>query len=268
VRIAEKHQEFVDPVAAYDYIAPAYSDLSAQHGKYLAAIEELVVEQVPPESHSMLDIGSGDGTRALRVAQRAGIKEVVLLEPSSIMRTKIPQDVEIWPIRAEEICDYAPSQGRQFDVITCLWNVLGHIRGWDARVRVLHQICQSLSPRGRYFLDVQHRYNVRSYGMPKTVLRFLYDHVRPQATNGDVVASWRLKGATCSTFGHVFTNSEILKMARKAGLKSVGRSVVDYQTGEIVHLRFQGNLLYYFRRTDANDSARVFTTTSTSASVI
>lgn len=268
MRIAEKHQEFVDPVAAYDYIAPAYSDLSAQHCKYLAAIEELVVEQVPPESHSMLDIGSGDGARALRLAQRAGIKEVVLLEPSSIMRAKIPQDVEIWPIRAEEICDYAPSKGRQFDVITCLWNVLGHIRSWDARVRVLHQICRSLSPQGSFFLDVQHRYNVRSYGIPKTVLRFLYDRVWPRVTNGDVVASWQLKETTCSTFGHVFTNSEILKMARKAGLKSIGHNVVDYQTGEIARLRFQGNLLYHFRRNDTNDSAKPSTTTSTSASVI
>ena len=78
----------------------------------------------------------------------------------------------------------------EFDVITCLWNVLGHIFPAASRAEVLRQFARLVSPQGRIFVDVHHRYNARHYGAIPTALRFLHDRLRWSETNGDVVVAW------------------------------------------------------------------------------
>ncbi len=259
--------EALDPVAAYDAIAPQYSELSAERSAYLAAVEKSIVSQIPNTARSMLDIGSGDGVRGLRIAKQAGIKDVVLLEPSPAMRAQISQDAEIWPIRAEALANYAGARERRFDVITCLWNVLGHLPA-DDRKEVLRQVHRLLSPTGTFFVDLIHRYNIRSYGLIKTTLRYLKDRFAPNPANGDVIVRWKTQSRSCTTQGHVFTNTEMLALAKTAGLKPKMRVAIDYETGEIRPLAFQGNLLYAFRRISEIESASAATTSSTFDSVI
>lgn len=257
----------LDPVDAYDVMASRYAELRAQRSAYLSAVERVIIAQIPRTAHAMLDIGSGDGVRALRVAREAGIKDVALLEPSTCMRAQGSQDAEVWPIRAEAIGNHAGAHERQFDVITCLWNVLGHIAAAD-RQEVLCQISHMLSPHGIFFVDLMHRYNVRSYGIAKTAFRYLKDHFASNPANGDVTVRWNADKEVCVTHGHVFTNAEILALAKSAKLEPRMRAVIDYRTGEVCKLAVQGNLLYAFGRTSASDSASALTTTSTSVSVI
>lgn len=58
----------LDPVAAYDRIAPSFARLSEQRRAYLDAVERLIVSAIPAGSHSLLDIGAGDGVRSLGIA--------------------------------------------------------------------------------------------------------------------------------------------------------------------------------------------------------
>jgi 2-polyprenyl-3-methyl-5-hydroxy-6-metoxy-1,4-benzoquinol methylase len=262
-----RDSDVLDPVDAYNVMASRYAELSSERSTYLSAVERVIITQIPRTAHSMLDVGSGDGVRALRIARQGGIKDIVLLEPSGNMRALISSDAEVWPIRAEAIGDYAGAQERQFDVITCLWNVLGHIDAAD-RQEVLDQVSRMLSPHGIFFMDLIHRYNVRSYGLVKTALRYLKDQFVPNSTNGDVAVRWKAGNKVCATHGHVFTNAEMAGLAKTARLASNTRVVLDYQTGEVRKLAVQGNLLYAFRRISASDSASVVTTTSTSASFI
>lgn len=256
-----------DPVAAYDLIATKYSALRAVRSAYLAAIEQAIISQIPGNASSMLDIGTGDGARALRVARDSGIKHVVLLEPSPAMRAQISGDVDIWPIRAEDIAYYTRGQGRRFDVITLLWNVLGHVPH-AARRNVLVQVATLLSPRGFFFIDVIHRYNIRSYGFARTMLRYLHDCIAPNTTNGDVVVSWDKLNSACATYGHVFTDREMLALTTNTGLALQKRIILDYRTGSVGRFPFQGNLLYVFRRSDATDAFNASATSHTSASSI
>jgi len=125
-----------------------------------------------------------------------------------------------------------------------------------------------LSPAGVLLLDVNHRYNLRSYGAIRTGLRFLRDCLQPSEFNGDVTAKWELQDLCCSTYGHVFTDREIRRLMAAAGLKIDERTVVDYGTGQVRRFGFQGNLCYVVRaRSSASDSARAMQTSSTSASV-
>jgi SAM-dependent methyltransferase len=235
---------FADPVAAYDAVAPGYEALARRRQAYLTAIERLVIGCVPAGSRTYLDAGAGTGERSLRIARAAGLRSVVLLEPSSAMLGHRPQGCAVWPLRAEQL---GTADG-QFDVITCLWNVLGHVFPRAARVEVLRQFARLSAPRGAVFVDVNHRYNVRHYGLLPTALRALKDRIRPNESNGDVVAAWRFAGVRYRTKGHVFTEREVRELAAEAGLEVVRRWAVDYRTGEVRRSAFEGHLLFLLHR--------------------
>jgi SAM-dependent methyltransferase len=235
---------FLEPVQAYDRIAPEFAQLSDRRRAYLDGIDQIVVSEIPPASRSLLDIGAGDGSRARRIVEAAGLTDLVLLEPSAGMRGQWTPGASGWAIRAEELC------GRDggFDVITCLWNVLGHIFPAENRVEVLRHCARLLSPDGLMFIDVSHRYNARHYGVLPTLLRILRDGVRPNEGNGDVVACWEVNGSRYATSGHVFTDAEFRRVAAAAGLTIRKTFAVDYATGEILHSKFAGHLLYVMSR--------------------
>jgi 2-polyprenyl-3-methyl-5-hydroxy-6-metoxy-1,4-benzoquinol methylase len=240
----------LDPVAAYDRIAPVFARLAEQRRPYLDRIDQLVISEMPPGSRSLLDVGSGDGARARRIAQTRGIAELVLLEPSLAMQGAGHADAKVWTMRAEEL---QPVQA-EFDVITCLWNVLGHIFPLANRVEVLRQFARLASPHGRIFVDVNHRYNARHYGPLKTALRVLRDRVSWDEKNGDVVVAWQVDETRCTTRGHVFTGKEFRSLALAAGLSIEKTFVVDYATGEQRRWSWQGNLLYVLRPPSAESA--------------
>jgi SAM-dependent methyltransferase len=234
----------LDPVEAYDLIAPVYARLAEQRRAYLDAIDRLVVAGIPPGSQSLLDAGAADGVRTSRIAAAAGLRELTLLEPSGVMRSRCPAQANILAMRAEDL-------GRQqgsFEVITCLWNVLGHILPAVNRIEVLRQFARLVTPEGRIFIDVNHRYNARHYGALATAARFVRDRVAPGDGNGDVTVTWNIEGRRVSTTGHVFTHGEFAALSAAAGLRVERRLVVDYASGQLRRRSCEGNLLYVLRR--------------------
>jgi 2-polyprenyl-3-methyl-5-hydroxy-6-metoxy-1,4-benzoquinol methylase len=238
---------YSDPVAAYDRIAPVFARLAEQRRPYLEGIDRLVLSEIPAGSRSLLDVGSGDGTRARRIAQARGIAELALLEPSLAMQGNGGADVTFWTMRAEEL----HSVQAEFDVITCLWNVLGHISSSRSRIEVLRQIGRLVSRKGTIFVDVNHRYNARHYGPLRTAVRFLRDWVSPDDKNGDVVVTWNVGETRCTTVGHVFTDQEFRAQSLTAGLSIEKKFAVDYDTGAERQWNCEGNLLYVLRPASA-----------------
>jgi SAM-dependent methyltransferase len=232
----------LDPVAAYDRIGPVFARIAEKRRPYLDSIDQIVISEIPLGSRSMLDVGAGDGRRARRIAQARDIAELLLVEPSVGMHGS---DTKVRTMRAEELQLVEPG----FDVITCLWNVLGHIFPYASRLEVLRQFARLVSPKGRIFVDVHHRYNVRHYGAIPTTLRFLHDRLRWKETNGDVVVGWDAGEVQCTTRGHVFTHREFRSLAHPAGLNIEKRLVVDYATGECRRWSIEGHLLYVLSRT-------------------
>jgi len=183
------------------------------------------------------------------------------------------EKIETWNIRAEELgaktqsCSTCSADGsepgtnenervQRFDVITCLWNVLGHIRRVEDRERAMWGMADRLMPGGKCFLDVNHRYNFRSYGVIASAARFIRDSAFYNESNADVIATWDLGGSSISTHGHVFTDREVRQLAAAAGLSIEDRIVVDYGSGKVRRFAFEGNLLYVFRRSSRIDSSR------------
>lgn len=238
-------ERILDPVAAYDRIGPVFGRIAEKRRAYLDGIDQLVISEIPPGSRSMLDVGSGDGARARRIAKARDIGELVLVEPSVPMQRRNGSDAKIRTLRAEEL----RLIDGEFDVITCLWNVLGHIFPSASRVEVLRQFARLASPHGSIFIDVNHRYNARHQGAIRTALRYLRDHLNWNDTNGDVMVAWNVEDLRCTTRGHVFTHREFRSLADAAGLSIDQQFVVDYATGARRRWSFEGHLLYVLART-------------------
>jgi 2-polyprenyl-3-methyl-5-hydroxy-6-metoxy-1,4-benzoquinol methylase len=252
--VAPEH--FDDPVAAYDHLAAHYAGLSKRREPYLRGVEREIISRIPQGSRSLLDVGAGDGVRALRIASLSGIDRVVLVEPSRGMAGGSVGHAEVWPVRAEDLARQNVETGAEkFAAITCLWNVLGHVPNAKKRLLTFTAIARLLSPDGRFFLDVTHRYNLRSYGLFFTSARWIHDRISHNERNGDVLAKWDAGEASISTFGHVFTHAEIMRLAFAAGLQLEERVVIDYENGQIRRLASRGNLLYIFRRSSPIDSS-------------
>ena len=247
-------EHYDDPVAAYDRLAPAYAIFSKKRDSYLRGIEREIVPRIRRNSQSLLDIGAGDGLRAARIAESAGIARVVLVEPSAAMAGLAKNTADVHQMRAEDLkADAFPGR---FDVITCLWNVLGHVPGRESRGQTLKTMAKLLSPRGRLFIDVNHRYNARAYGWIATSGRWVQDALTRNVNTGDVTAVWDVgKGRSISTYGHVFRHREIVELAEAAGMEIEERVVIDYDDGSIRRLPWHGNLLFILRRTSRIDSS-------------
>jgi 2-polyprenyl-3-methyl-5-hydroxy-6-metoxy-1,4-benzoquinol methylase len=241
IRMAEKPP--LTPIAAYDAFAPFYSGYANTRMSYLSSVENIVIVHAP-RAGSLLDVGAGDGRRALRIAQAAKLRWVVLLEPSAGMRAQCPAGAEVWPYSASKI----PDSGPQFDVITCLWNVLGHLEGQRQRASALVQFRKMLAPQGMVFLDVSHRYNAESYGWRMTLMRMAGDFFLRSEKRGDVSVTWKAGARTIHTTGHVFTHREIKWLVRSAGLKILRRWIISYETGRESKLPLRGHLLYQLAR--------------------
>lgn len=252
-------QHFDDPVAAYSRLAPHYAELSGRRESYLRSIEEIILSRTLNSAKSLLDVGAGDGVRASRIAKKCGIQNIVLAEPSQKMIAPAAAATKVWSVRAEEMGNQPRSkEGRDpatFDVITCLWNVLGHVRGFENRSRAMRAMTKFLSPEGKCFIDVNHRYNARAYGVLPTLGRLIRDSISYADENADVTAAWKVCEGVISTYGHVFTDREIRQLAKIAGLEIEERIVVDYDSGKIRRFGFEGSLLYVLRRSSMMDSA-------------
>ena len=117
-------------------------------------------------------------------------------------------------------------------MVLCLWNVLGHLRGAQEKVRLLSRLRNMLAAAGFIFVDVNHRHNAASYGWTRTLLRMAYDlycSFRGAGGRGCVMGCG---DRTICTLGHVFTHKEMKRLFNAAGLKIAVRWVIDYEKGE------------------------------------
>jgi SAM-dependent methyltransferase len=225
----------------YDTLAPHYRHISQARAAYLSAVNQVILSRISAGARSLLDVGAGDGVRAMQIASAANLSTVVLVEPSEKMARLCSASgtTEVWQINAEEIAA-TPS----FDVVTCLWNVLGHIPTSVRRLEALRRMCEALTPNGRLFIDVNNRYNAPAYGWLKSFRRMAYDWVSPADENGDVEFIWHVDNQAIPGRGHVFTPREMRRLIRAAGLRIERLYVIDYQTGRQKRGCFQGQLLY------------------------
>lgn len=231
---------------AYDRFAPFYRDYSVKKANYLNTIDNLVLKNIPHDATKLLDVGAGDGKRAMNIAKKSGITNIILSEPSHEMAKKCHElkPTAVWQTSAEKL----PGKNYSFDVILCLWNVLGHIEKKENRMIAVSKMRDLLNNNGILFLDVNNRHNASSYGWIKIFFRILVDFLSPDEKRGDVEINWKIKNQTITAMGHLFTPNEIEEIILKNKLRIIKRIPVDYQTGKIKKSTLYGQLLYILKK--------------------
>jgi SAM-dependent methyltransferase len=226
----------------YDALAPEYRDYAARRLNYLDAVDAFVRDAMPPAARRLLDVGSGDGVRAMALARACKIETVVLSDVSSEMvrRCRELGAADVWQVPAQAL----PDSGMRFDAITCLWNVLGHVPTREDRIAALRRMRDLLEPEGRVFLDVQNRHNATAYGWARVLMRTGLDALWSDERRGDTVFDWRIGDKVIRGNGHLFTPAELRRLLRAAGLRIVSCCAIDYATGRRSGSLFRGQLAF------------------------
>lgn len=226
----------------YDAIAPHYREYAEKKSAYLSAVDRFILGNIPQGAGSLLDVGAGDGVRGMAIARQKGIAYTVLCDLSSEMvaRCQELKPTEVWQAAAEAL----PETNLRFDVITCLWNVLGHVASRANRIKSLQRMGNLLAENGVIFFDVNNRHNASAYGVFNVLGRVMLDTILPNEKRGDASFDWKVNEQVFPAMGHLFTPCEIEGIIHAVGLRVIDRVSVDYTTGKFSRSPYRGQLLY------------------------
>ena len=228
--IFENSSKQIRTNAGYDQIAPSYKLIYDQRRTYLNAIDSLVIPYL--KNRTILDIGSGDGSRISNLYNQANIKKLVCIEPSFEMYEKLTEydfiQAKMITAQQEEIDLY-----NQFDVVTSLWNVLGHVGTLQELDISLINIRKYLKNDGLLIFDVNNRLNGSEYGIPIAIYRLFIDFFFFKRSRGDTFTKWDINGKEIRAYGHIFSPFEVFKFLKKHKFKIIKTFYVNYRTGKV-----------------------------------
>ncbi|MEK7172388.1 MAG: methyltransferase domain-containing protein, partial [Patescibacteria group bacterium] len=218
----------------YTKFASLYADYATNRVKYLSAVDSFIKNElrIPLEPNSsLIDIGSGDGKRAKKIANTFGIKDITLVDNSDGMIDLIKKIEAVKSIQAN-IADPDFNLDKKYDIVLCLWNVLGHIPSVDGRKIALNNLAGLVKSNGLIFFDVNNRYNRSQYGLKSVLQNILKDILASKSSNGDFKLKFDTEKELLQTNVHIFNPFEIEHLIKSAGLKIIKRQIINYKTGE------------------------------------
>lgn len=228
----------------YDVLSTIYRKVSSEKKNYLDGVDELIIKSAGKRK-SLLDLGPGDGERINKMAKRLGVEKFILVENSSEMAKLSSKLVGSNKVVQRSITEYRPSN--KFEIITCLWNVLGHVEPYSSIQGIFLNINSMLADNGLFFLDVNNRYNASAYGNWNALRNFLQDTFG--FTNKKYFKfSKRINNLNVPMKVHFFSDLEISTFAKRAGLKIVESKYIDYNSGAIKKFPWQGQLFYIIEK--------------------
>lgn len=227
----------------YAGLAGVYARYAEGRRAYLDAVDRLILERVPRGTAARyLDVGAGDGRRTAVIAAGVGAASVAVLDNCGPMIGGCRAHAS-WRVIEATLEDYA-DDATTYDLVTCLWNVLGHVEDDARRRAALANLRGLTAPGGRLFIDVNNRYNARAYGVWPCARNMLLDAARRSDRTGDISFTLRVGAEAVPSSVHLFSPFEMRRLIRAAGLRVVDEIVVDYRTGATRRSVLEGQLLY------------------------
>lgn len=227
--------------AFYTGFARTYEHYASLRKAYITAVNKFIVDEIGSVK-TIIDVGSGDGIRATHLAKELKAQHLTLVDNSDGMINRIRKTKDMTVIKAD-ISSYKYKSGEKYDLVLCLWNVLGHIPGHERKV-ALKNLASLVGDSGVLILDVNNRYNISHYGIVAVIKNILKDIFYQKKTNGDFQLSIDTGLENIRTVVHIFNPFEIENLIQSADLKIVKKLVVDYGNGNLCKSIFGGQLVY------------------------
>lgn len=222
----------------YNSTANTYSAQSDSKVEYLNAVDTFIIENMSQtQLNNYLDIGTGDGRRALKLKEKFNISNsTVLIDDSKEMLSHIKNLASI-KIVNESIFNY--KSDIKFSLITCLWNVLGHFPSKDLRIEFFKIIENLLEPGGIFIYDVNNRFNIEYYGNKNVEKNLKKDYLKEEK------AGWfELTEGLNKTQVYIHSPFDIDIYLKQTNLVLDDVVYLDYKTGELKDTFFEGQLIY------------------------
>ncbi len=225
----------------YDQFSSHYHNYSIQRQCYLRKIDQLLLSTGKSAS-SLIDVGCGYGDRSLKLARSLNIGRVTLLDNSPCMlRYCNSQGHEKILL---DISSNNFSVNKKFDMVLCLWNVLGHVETEEKRIVALKNMRNLLTENGKLYIDVNNRHNISEYGYFSVIRNLFKSYFLFYRETGDFLLKMKSGDAVLQTKVHIFTVYEMKRLIKESGLKMVQRKIINYQDGKEVRSVFQGQLFF------------------------
>jgi len=225
----------------YTLFASSYCDYSLNKIVYISAVNKFIQEEAL-SLKSMVDVGSGDGKRGRLIGDILGIEKITLIDNSEGM-IALANNIEKADVVFEDISSLRFENKNKYDLVSLLWNVLGHISS-EGRIITLMNLAKLVNDGKSIFIDVNNRYNISHYGFPAVVKNILKDIFLSNKTNGDFNLKVITVNGEIETTVHIFNPFEIEKLIKLAGLKIEKRKIINYRSGKICKTIFGGQLVY------------------------
>jgi len=229
--------------AYYDQIVSHYDQISEKKDRFLIGIERIILESMAKVViNRYLDIGCGNGIRSNRIIRALNPGRSVLLDESHKMIEQVRKIVDDSTdvIESNFLNFYTKDR---FSLITCLWNVLGHLDSRDTRLDFLRKIYELLGEDGTVFIDVNNRYNMQYYG----VSNVLHNITRDLLTKSGA-GLFQLKFSGDVSHVYIHHPFELDGIISKAGFSRFKKFYVDYDTGVSKRSFFSGQILYQLHK--------------------
>ena len=134
-----------------------------------------------------------------------------------------------------------PEKLRRFNSAVALWNVLGHV---DDLVHFLAILNSLLVKGGKFIFDINNRQNIVHYG----VENFLKNENR--VNNGEKFLSYELIVSGEKTRVKILSLDEITTSLQASGFEVSELTFVNYDTGQIVNTKYEGQIFIVATKRD------------------
>ena len=232
----------------YDRLASYFSLFSKRKQLYLNSIDKIILKLANRKGAFILDVGAGNGIRGNNIFKKLKFKKIVFADSSSKMvylcRKRFKENVYKLDISSNNISIIQD----KFDIIICLWNVLGHIPTHKKRLKALINMRKLLKSDGKIFIDVSNRYNVAYYGWQKVFINMIKDLIFRSENNRDFAYILHVsKLISIPSSNHFFNPYEMRTLIKKSGLSIFKHLYINYSTGFTENTFLKGSLFYVLK---------------------
>jgi tRNA (uracil-5-)-methyltransferase TRM9 len=175
-----------------------------------------MLKQVEPGAR-VLDVGCGNG-RLLKILAEQNVKYIGVDQSESLInicQEKYPE----YKFAVEDILNLGELSEYDFDYVFCI-AVLHHLPGKDLRLQALRQLKNKIKSGGKIVLTVWNMWPQEKYRRMIYKFALLKLAGKNKMDWNDVLFDWRAPGGMMSKrYYHVFYQRELVKLAKKSGLK-------------------------------------------------
>ena len=215
-----------DSSSYYDSLAKDYQGVYSQKKSYHDAIDELILKNKDYSSWKIvLDVGSGDGKRIIRLFPNDNCT-LHSVENSSEMVKLLKHSSRIKRVINKDFCTLGPSDfDTEFDAVFMQWNVLGHLTNISDAFKL---ISHAVRVNGHFIFDFNNPFNYKHYGSVNVVKNFL--RLNFSKTNRSL--KFKIKHGESITETKFYSVTEVSRLLRIHGFKIISLVYLDYETGE------------------------------------